>query len=101
MAPKKDKQPFRSFKPTDSKNSHSALSEKFMPLYYEHFEVAGSSSHFNHHNPSASPSRDIDSRSESLPFVEDSFPTNPSFNTNPLSNVFLICKKGVRLLKGS
>ncbi|KAL6340474.1 hypothetical protein AAG906_006138 [Vitis piasezkii] len=38
MAPKKDKQPF------------------------------GSSSHFNHHIPSASPSRDIDSSLESLPF---------------------------------
>ena len=87
MAPKKDKQPLRSIKPTDSKNSHSALSEKFMPLYYDHFEVAGSSSHFNHHIPSASPSRDIDSSSESLPFVEDSFPTNPSFNnTNTLSD---------------
>ena len=36
-----------------------------MPLYYDHFEVAGSSSHFNHHIPSASPSRDIDSSSES------------------------------------
>ena len=87
MAPKKNKQPPRSIKPTDSKNSHSVLSENFMPLHYDHFEVAGSSSHFNHHIPSASPSRDIDSSSESLPFVEDSFPTNPSFNnTNTLSD---------------
>ena len=54
MAPKKDKQIFRSIKPTHSKNPYSALFEKFMPLYYDHFEVASSSSHFNHHNPSAS-----------------------------------------------
>ena len=87
MAPKKDKQPLWSIKPPDSKNSHSALSEKFMPLYYEHFEVAGSSSHFNHHIPSTSLSRDIDSSLESLPFVEDSFPAYPSFNnTNTLSD---------------
>ena len=86
MAPKKEKQPLKPIKKSpDSKKSHSALYEKFMSLYYEHFEVAGSScSHFKHHVPLVSPNRDIDSSSESLHFVEDSFPTNPSFNTNPL-----------------
>ncbi|KAL6340409.1 hypothetical protein AAG906_006065 [Vitis piasezkii] len=46
-----------------------------------------SSSHFNHHITSPSTSMDIDSSSESLPFVEDSLPTNPSFNNaNTLSD---------------
>ena len=83
MAPKKDKQPLRSI---NSKDSHSALSEKFAP-FYDHFEIADSSSHFNHHITSPSTNRDIDSSSESLPFVEDSLPTNPSFNNaNTLSD---------------
>ncbi|RVW73470.1 hypothetical protein CK203_057926 [Vitis vinifera] len=44
-------------------------------------------SHFNHHITSPSTSMDIDSSSESLPFVEDSLPTNPSFNNaNTLSD---------------
>ena len=75
MAPKKEKQPLKPIK-----KSHSVLYEKFMSLYYEHCEVIGSCSHFKHHIPSASPSKDIYSSSESLPFVEDSFPTNPFFN---------------------
>ena len=57
-----------------------------MPLYYEHFEVASSCNYSKHPIPSTSPSRDKDSSLESLTFMEDSFPTNPSFNnTNPLS----------------
>ena len=71
MAPKKDKQPLRSI---NSKDSYSAFSEKFTPLY-DHFEISDSSS------------MDTDSSSESLPFVEDSLPTNPSFNNaNTLSD---------------
>ena len=87
MTPKKEKQPLRSIKKSTAyMKSHSTLSEKFMPLYYEHFEVVGSCSYSKHPIPSASPSRDKDSSSNSLPFVEDSFPTNPSFNnTNHLS----------------
>ena len=70
----------------NSKDSHSALSEKFAP-FYDHFEIADSSSHFNHHITSPSTSMDIDSSSESLPFVEDSLPTNSSFdNANTLSD---------------
>ena len=57
-----------------------------MLLYYEHFEVASSCSYSKHPIPLASPSRNKESSSGSLPSVEDSFPTNPSFNnTNPLS----------------
>ena len=87
MAPKKEKQPLKPIKKSsDSKKPHSTFFEKFMPLYYEHFEVAGSYCYSKHPIPSASPSRDKDSSSDSLPLVEDSFPTNPSFNnTNPLS----------------
>ena len=87
MAPKKEKQPLKPFKKSpDSKKSHSALSEKFMPLYYEHFEVAGSCSYCKHLIFLASPSRDKASSSGFLPSMEDSFPTNPSFNnTNHLS----------------
>ncbi|KAL6346174.1 hypothetical protein AAG906_027912 [Vitis piasezkii] len=41
MAPKKEKQPLKPIKKSpDSKKFHSALFEKFMPLYYVHFEVA-------------------------------------------------------------
>ena len=43
MAPKKEKEPLKPIKKSpDSKKSHPTLSEKFMSLYYEHFEVAGS-----------------------------------------------------------
>ena len=63
-----------------------------MPLYCEHFEVAGSCSFFKDPIPSATlkhsspPNRDKWSSLNSLPSVEDSFPTNPSSNdTNPLS----------------
>ena len=64
MTPQKEKQPLKLIKKSpDSKKFHSTLSDKFMSLYYEHFEVAGSFSHFKHHIPSASPSRDIDSSS--------------------------------------
>ena len=82
------KKPLKPIKKSPNyKKSHSVLSEKFMSLYYEHYEVIGSCSHFKHHIPSASLSRDIDSSSESLPFVENSFPTNPFFNnTNTLSD---------------
>ena len=87
MTPKKEKQPLRPIKKsTASMKPHSTLSEKFMRFYYEHFEVAGSCSYSKHPIPSASPSRDKDLSSDSLPFVEDSFPINPSLNkTNPLS----------------
>ena len=87
MTPKKEKQPLRPIKKsTASMKPHSTLSEKFMRFYYEHFEVAGSCSYSKHPIPLASPSRDKDLSSDSLPFVEDSFPINPSLNkTNPLS----------------
>ena len=72
--------------------THSTLSEKFKPLYYEHFDVTGSCSLLNDPIPSAilkhpsSPNKDKGSNSGSLPFVEDSFPTNSfSKDTNPLS----------------
>ena len=43
MTPKKEKLPLKLIKKSqDSKKTHSVLSEKFMPLYYEHFEVADS-----------------------------------------------------------
>ena len=45
MAPKKEKQPLKPIKKsTASMKPHSALSEKFKPLYYEHFDVTGSCS---------------------------------------------------------
>ena len=92
MAPKKEKQPLKPIKKSpESKKSHSALSEKFMQLYYEHFEVAGSCSFSKDPLPSAtlkyssSPIKDKGASSSSLPSMEDSFPTNPSSNdTNPL-----------------
>ena len=93
MAPKKEKQPLKSIKKSPgSKKSHSTLFEKFMSLHYEHFEVAGSCSFSKDPIPSttlkhsSSPNRNKWSSSNSLPSVEDSFPTNPSSNdTNPLS----------------
>ena len=85
MAPKKRKQSLRPIKKsTASMKPHSALSEKFMPLYYEHFDVAGSCSFSNDPIPSStlkhssSPNKGKGNSSDSLPFVEDSFPTNPS-----------------------
>ena len=91
MTPKKEKLPLKLIKKSqDSKKTHSVLSEKFMPVYYEHFEVVGSCRFSKDFQPSetlkisSSPNRDKAS-SSSLPFVEDSFPTNPSSNdTNPL-----------------
>ena len=96
MTPKKEKQPLRPIKKsTASMKSHLALSEKFMPLYYEHFDVARSS---NDPIPLAtlkhpsSPNKDKGNISDSLPFVEDSFPTNPSsIDTNPLSVYKSLC----------
>ena len=87
MTPKKEKQPLKPIKKSlNSKKSHSALSKKFMPLYYAHFEIVGSYSYSKHPIPLASHSRDKESSSGSLPYVEDFFSTNPSFNnTNPLS----------------
>ena len=85
MAPKKEKQSLKPIKKSSvSMKPYSVLSEKFKPLYYEHFEVAGSCSYSKHLIPSTSPSRENDSRSDFLSFVEDSFPINPPFNTNPL-----------------
>ena len=78
---------------------HSALSEKSMPLYYEHFDVAGSCSFSIDPIPPAtlkhpsSPNMDKGNNSNSLPFVEDSFPTNPSsIDTNPLSVYKSLCE---------
>ena len=67
----------------DSKKSHPTLSEKFMSLYYEHFEVAGSCSFSKYPISSASlkqsiPNRDNETSLSSLLSVDDSFPTNPS-----------------------
>ena len=84
MTPKKEKQPLRPIKKSlDSKKFHLALFEKFMPLYYEHFEVAGSCSFSKDPIPSASlkqsiPNRDNEISSSCLPSVDDSFLTNPS-----------------------
>ena len=99
MAPKKEKQPLRPIKKsTVSMKTHSALYEKFKPLYYEHFDVTGSCSLLNDHIPSAtlkhpsSLNKDKGSNSGSLPFVEDSFPINPSsIDTNPLSVYKSLC----------
>ena len=93
MAPRKEKQPLKPIeKSLDSKKSHSIFSEKFMPLYYEHFEVAGFYSFSKDPIPSkipkhpSSPNRDKGTSLSSLPSVEDSFPTNSfSKDTNPLS----------------
>ena len=96
MTPKKEKQPLRPIKKSiASMKSHLALSEKFMPLYYEHFDVARSSndpiSLATLKHPS-SPNKDKGDISDSLPFVEDSFPTNPSFiDTNLLSVYKSLC----------
>ena len=92
MALKKEKQPLKPIKKSSySKKSHSAFYEKFMPLYYEHFEVAGSCSFskdpISSETPkhSSSPIRVKGASSCSLPSVEDSFLTIPlSKDTNPL-----------------
>ncbi|KAL6340263.1 hypothetical protein AAG906_040699 [Vitis piasezkii] len=76
MAPKKKKkQPLRPIKKsTASMKPHSALSEKFMPLYYEHFDVTGSCSFSNDPIPSStlkhpsSPNKGKGNNSDSLPF---------------------------------
>ena len=86
MAPKKEKQFFK--KSTTHMKPHSALSEKFKPLYYDH--VSGSCGSSSDHisptlkHPSSSV-LDEGNISGSLLFVEDSIPINPcSFDTNPL-----------------
>ena len=92
IAPKKEKQPLKPIKKSqDSNKTHSVFSEKFMSLYYEHFEVASSCSFSKDFQPletlkfSSSLNKDKGASSSYLPFVEDSFPTNPSSNdTNPL-----------------
>ena len=91
---KKEKQPLKPIKKSsDSKKSHSVLSEKFMSLYYEHFEVADSYSFSKNHISSKSPKhstfpiRDKIVSLNCLLSVEDSFPTIPFSNdTNPLSS---------------
>ena len=62
-----------------------------MPLYYEHFEVAGSCSYSKHLIPLASPSRDKASSSGSLPSMEDTFPTNLSFNNTNILSDYIKC----------
>ena len=92
IAPKKEKQPLKPIKKSqDSNKTHSVFFEKFMSLYYEHFEVASSCSFSKYFQPlktlkfSSSLNKDKGASSSYLPFVEDSFPTNPSSNdTNPL-----------------
>ena len=79
MAPKKEKQPLKlNKKSSNIKKAHPVLPEKFMSLYYDHFDVAGSCSYSKHPFPSASPCREKDSSLDSPPSVEDSLSTNPS-----------------------
>ena len=92
IAPKKEKQPLKPIKKSqDSNKTHSVFFEKFTSLHYKHFEVSSSCSFSTDSQPSetlkisSSSNRDKEASSSSLPFVEDSFPTNPSSNdTNPL-----------------
>ena len=92
IAPKKEKQPLKPIKKSpDSKKSYLALSKKFMPLYYEYFDVVVSCNFSKDSLPSetlkisSSLNRDKGVSSSSLPSMEDSFLTNRSSNnTNPL-----------------
>lgn len=77
---------------------HSTLSEKFTPLYYDHFDVTGSCSSFLDPIPPttlkhpSSPNMDKGNITDSLPFVDDSFPINSSsIDTNPLSVYKSLC----------
>ena len=75
--------------------SHSALSKKFKPLYYDHIDVSGScSSAYDHISLKHPSSLNMDEGNilGSLPFVDDAFPINPSsIDTNPLSIYKSLC----------